>query len=89
LLYGSVAKGSDGANSDIDVLIVANDLTLEQIYAGLAPAEKRLGRPVSPTLYNEAEFRSRLDKGNPFLSKVLKGGHIVLMGDKDALGAAR
>ena len=88
LLFGSVAKGSDSAKSDIDVLIVADTLTLERVYAALAPAEKRLGRPVNPTLYDEAEFRSRLDKGNPFLGKVLRGEHIVLMGDKDALGAA-
>ncbi len=83
LLYGSVAKGGDGAASDIDVLIVADGLTLEAVYAALAPAEKRLGRPVSPTLYTPAEFQRRRAAGNAFLSKVLAGRYLPLIGSLD------
>ncbi|MEO7726628.1 MAG: nucleotidyltransferase domain-containing protein, partial [Burkholderiales bacterium] len=68
LLYGSVAKGNDGAASDIDVLIVADGITLEAVYAALAPAEKRLGRRISPTLYTLREFQRRRAAGNAFLS---------------------
>jgi hypothetical protein len=38
---------------DIDVLVVADDLTLEEVYAALRSAETRLGRQFSPTLYLE------------------------------------
>src|SRR3546814_5193411 len=48
LLYGSVAKRSDTAHSDFDLLLVSDTLTLEQVYATLASAEQHLGRPVSP-----------------------------------------
>jgi len=85
-LYGSVAKRSDSAKSDIDVLIVADDLTLESIYATLASAEKRLGRAVSPTLYTLREFQRRRATGNPFITKVLAGKHILLMGNTDVPG---
>lgn len=81
-LYGSVAKGRDRADSDIDVLLVARDasnITLEKIYAALAPAEKRLGRKISPTLYSADEFLRR--KASAFLRKVLEGEHISLIGD--------
>lgn len=88
-LYGSVAKHSDRAQSDVDVLIVADGLTLEEVYAGLAPAEKRLGRKVSPTLYTLKEFERRRAAGNPFLSKVLAGERILLIGKNDAAGATR
>ncbi|MDR2013414.1 MAG: 3' terminal RNA ribose 2'-O-methyltransferase Hen1 [Rhodanobacter sp.] len=37
LLYGSVARRSDTAHSDFDVLLVSDTLTLEQVYAALAP----------------------------------------------------
>ena len=77
-LYGSIAKGIDRAQSDIDVLIVADDLTLEKVYAALAPAEKKLGRTVSPTLYTVKEFVRRRASGNPFLTKVLAGELIPL-----------
>ncbi|WP_374319483.1 transcriptional regulator [Pseudoxanthomonas kaohsiungensis] len=88
LLYGSVAKRSDTAHSDFDLLLVSDTLTLEQVYAALAPAEQQLGRPVSPTLYTSAEFRKRLEQGNPFLTKLLTGDTIALIGDKDAVAAA-
>lgn len=88
LLYGSVAKGSDTAASDFDVLMVSDALTLEAVYQALAPAEKQLGRPVNPTLYTHAEFRKRLSQRNPFLRKVLDGQTIALLGDRDAIVAA-
>ena len=88
-LYGSVAKGSDRAQSDIDVLVVADDLTLEQLYAALGPAEKKLGRTVSPTLYTLKEFQRRRDAKNPFLTKVLAGTAIPLFLSNHGIGATR
>ncbi len=88
-LYGSLAKGSDRAQSDIDVLIVSDDLTLEKVYSALAVAEKRLGRKVSPTLYTLKEFERRRAARNPFLTKVLAGERIPLIGNGDDLGATR
>jgi predicted nucleotidyltransferase len=85
VLYGSVAKRSDNAASDIDVLIVADGLTLEEVYAALAPAEKRLGRSISPTLYTMKEFQRRRATGNPFVAKLLAGPHALLLGNADAL----
>lgn len=88
LLYGSVAKGSDTAHSDIDLLVVSESLTLEQIYEALTLIEAQLGRRVSPTLYSVAEFRRRRAGRNPFLTKVLAGETIRLTEDRDALLAA-
>jgi len=88
LVYGSVAKGNDTAHSDIDLLIVSDTLTLEQIYAALLPVEQQLGRRVSPTLYTVADFRSRQSKGNAFLTKVLAGATIRVTEDRDDLLAA-
>ena len=88
LLYGSVAKGSDTAHSDVDLLVVSDTLTLEQIYEALTPIERQLGRRVSPTLYTVAEFRRRRASSNPFLTKVLAGETIRLTDDRDDLLAA-
>lgn len=88
LVYGSVAKRSDTAQSDIDLLIVSDALTLEQVYEVLTPVERQLGRRVSPTLYTVAEFRRRRTSGNPFLTKVLAGETIRLTEDHDDLLAA-
>ena len=79
-IYGSTAKGTDRAASDIDLLIVADGVTLEDIYRVLAPVEEQLGRKINPTLYTLKEFEDRKSSGNPFLSRLLSGDHIVLMG---------
>lgn len=83
LLHGSVARRTDTAASDIDLLLVSDRLTLEEVYAALAPAEKLLGRRVSPTLYTPEEFRRRLEAGSGFLSRVLENGHVILSGSLD------
>jgi len=81
LVYGSVAKGKDHAASDIDVLIVSDDLLLEDIFSALDEAERALDRKINPTLYTVEEFHRRRDNGNPFLADVLAGGFIVLLGE--------
>jgi predicted nucleotidyltransferase len=88
-IYGSLAKATDGAMSDIDVLIVAAGLTLERIYSALQPVEKRLGRSVNPTLYTPEEFQRRRATGQAFLRKVLGGPHITLIGSEDAARRTR
>lgn len=88
LLYGSVATRRDTAHSDFDLLLVSDTLTLEEVYQALAPAEKQLGRPVNPTLYTQAEWRKRLAQRNPFLTRLLAGETIALIGDKDAFVTA-
>lgn len=89
LLYGSVAKRTDTATSDIDVLVVSDDVTLEEVFAALQDAEHELGRRVSPTLYASEEFHRRRRSGHPFLTRVLEGPHVVLVGSEDAVAAAR
>ncbi len=79
-IYGSTAKGTDTAASDIDLLIVADGVTLEDVYRVLTPVEEALGRKINPTLYTLKEFEDRKASGNPFLSRVLSGEHIALMG---------
>ena len=74
----------DTATSDIDLLIVADGVTLEEIYLALEPAEADLELKINPTptLYTPQEFAVRKTARNPFLSRVLSGEPLVLMGNK-------
>jgi predicted nucleotidyltransferase len=83
LLYGSVVKGTDTAASDIDLLIVAEAVTLEDIYTVLAPVEAGLARKISPTLYSPREFAERKASKSAFLTRLLSGEHLVLIGGED------
>jgi len=85
ILYGSVARHTDTAASDIDLLIVSDHLTLEDTYEMLAPVEKQLDRKINPTLYTTQEFDRRRKRQNRFLSAVLDGEHQVLIGTTDGI----
>lgn len=89
ILYGSVAKGQERAASDVDVLLVSDELTLEEVFALVAPVERSLSRSVSPTLYTTSEFVQRRQTGHPFLTKVLGGPHLVLLGHEDDVVTSR
>lgn len=83
LLFGSIARRTDRAASDVDLLLVSDDLTLETVYTALAPAEELLGRRVNPTVYTSAEFGARRTGRDGFLVRVLREPHIVLVGSLD------
>jgi predicted nucleotidyltransferase len=83
-IYGSVAKGNDRAASDIDLLIVSDDLMLEELYRVLDPVEQSLGRKINPTLIKSKELDAR--RKDSFLSKVLAGPVIPLIGESLSLG---
>jgi len=89
LIYGSVARGTDTAASDIDLLVVAAELTLEELYSALAPVETALDRRINPTLYTPAEYEARKATGNGFLARVLAGEHVMLIERDDGPSAAR
>jgi predicted nucleotidyltransferase len=89
LIYGSVARGEAHGGSDVDLLVVASEVTLEQLFARLERAERIVGRKINPTLLTPDEFRRRRRDGNPFLKKVLAGAMIPLIGSVDGQASTR
>ena len=88
-LYGSVAKQSDNAESDIDIMIVGSDLTLSELLDQLLPVEEMLCRKVNPTCYTVGEFKKRLSDTDSFVNKVLSQPIIQLLGNMDDFRSAQ
>ena len=89
LLYGSVAKQSDHAESDVDIMIVGSDLTLGEVLEQLLPVEEMLCRKVNPTCYTVGEFKKRLSDTDSFVNKVLSQPIIQLLGNMDDFRSAQ
>jgi predicted nucleotidyltransferase len=83
-VYGSVAREEETAQSDVDLMVVGK-ATLDEVLSRLSTVEKTIGRPINPTVYSVAEFKSKLTSGNHFLTAVLKGQKVFLLGDEDEL----
>jgi predicted nucleotidyltransferase len=88
-LYGSVAKQSDHAESDIDIMMVGSDLMLGEVLEQLLPAEEMLCRKVNPTCYSVGEFKKRLSDTDSFVNKVLSQPIIQLFGNMDDFRSAQ
>jgi predicted nucleotidyltransferase len=83
-VYGSVAKGSDRASSDIDLMVIADDLAYADVFAALQAAETRLGRTINPNVMSLAEWR-RKRKQVGFVSRIAGQPRIFVIGSDDEL----
>jgi predicted nucleotidyltransferase len=86
-VYGSVAKGTDTAASDIDLMLVSDTLTYADVMAALHPLIERLGRDIHPTLYTRPEWRKRIAAGNSFVTRVLEQSRLWIIGGEHDIAA--
>jgi len=85
-VFGSIAKRTDQAASDIDVLVLSDSVDYADAFAALQPAEARLARRINPTVYTPANWRRKRNQGNSFVVKVSAQPKVFLIGTEDALG---
>jgi predicted nucleotidyltransferase len=81
-VFGSMAKQTDKARSDIDVLVVSDALEYGDLFAAVEPAAKSLGRPVNPTIYSRSELSEKLRAGNHFVSRVMEQPKLWIIGNE-------
>jgi predicted nucleotidyltransferase len=84
-VYGSVAKRSDTADSDIDLMVLTDSLTYADVVGALHPVIEQLGREVNPTLYSRAELAKRIKQGNAFVARVLEQPKLWVLGSESDL----
>ena len=86
-VYGSVAKRSDTAASDIDLMVVSDSLTYADLYTAMEQATARLGRKVNPTVYSRREWAKRVKQKNAFVTRVMAQPKIWLIGAESDVAA--
>ena len=75
-IYGSFAKGTPVANSDIDLLLVGKETPASK--KPLKNLEARFGRTINVTTYAPAEFEAKRRDKSEFLFEVMRGPLIQL-----------
>lgn len=79
-IYGSIARGTEHAHSDVDVMIVG-EVDFGEVIVALAPTQERLRREINPTLFTQREFETKLKQRDGFLAQVWEGPKLWLIGD--------
>ena len=84
-VFGSIAKQTDTAQSDVDLLVVSDSLGYADLFAALEDATRTLGRTINPAIYTQAEFAARLQGDNAFVHRAMQQPKIWLMGQETTL----
>ncbi len=79
-VFGSIAKNSETANSDIDLLVVSESLAYADLMAVLVEAETSINRPVNPSIYTMEQIKTRLKENNAFVTRVMEQPKIWIKG---------
>jgi len=82
-VFGSVAKGADTAQSDIDLIVIGDALSFTDLYAALQNAETVLRRKVSPIFLFPAEWQRKASRKGSFLSTMIAQPKIFIVGSDD------
>ncbi len=83
-VFGSVAKGTERAGSDIDLLVVTDHLAYADVFDALVPAEQTLGRTINPTVFTRAEWKRKRSKNDSFAARITAQRRLFVIGSDDA-----
>ena len=69
-VYGSVAKGTDTAQSDIDLMIIGDGLNYSDLYTAAQGAAEKLRRKVNPLFLSSKDWQRKASDRGSVVSKI-------------------
>ena len=85
-VYGSVAKGTDHARSDIDLMVISDSLSYPDVFQAVQQAEAIIGRTINPTVMSTTQWRARRSRARSFAAKVASQPRLFVVGSRDDVG---
>ena len=83
-VFGSVARGKQQSNSDVDVMLVGS-LGFADAVRVLHPVQATLQREINPVVYSLDEFRRRAASDDSFVREVLAEPKLFVVGNENDL----
>jgi predicted nucleotidyltransferase len=80
-VFGSMARGAEGAASDVDVLVLT-EADLLSVVAALAPVGEALGREINPVVMPAAKFLEQLKNQERFAVRVSAEPKLFVVGNE-------
>jgi predicted nucleotidyltransferase len=84
-VYGSVAKRSDRATSDIDLMVLTDTLGYAEVFDALQRTDATLGRHVNPTVMSLREWRLKRRRKDSFVARVAAQPKLCVIGSESDL----
>jgi len=84
-IYGSIASGRDRADSDIDLMVIADDLDYPTLFEAVQLAEGQLGRSVDCRVMTPSEWQGKRARADSFVARLSEKPHVFVLGSEDDL----
>lgn len=84
MLSGRFVRQKEHRSKDVDLLVVG-EIVLPQLAAAVRAYEVKMGRDINYTVMTKEEFEFRKKRRDPFITSILLGSRIMLIGDEEDL----
>jgi predicted nucleotidyltransferase len=84
-VYGSVAKGDDTAHSDIDLMVIGEDLNYADLYTAAQNVESKLRRRVHPLFLSPEDWQRKASDKGSVINKISHSPKIFIIGSEKDL----
>jgi predicted nucleotidyltransferase len=85
-IFGSIAKRTDRASSDVDVLVAGDDIDYSGLMNACMDLQKRIGRTINVKVFRADEYRREAEKPESFIARVRAEPIIELLEGEPAGG---
>lgn len=85
-IFGSMAKGTAKATSDIDLFVIG-DCGLREITKRIHRVAQQIGQEVNPYAISQEDFTRRLHENDHFLREIINSPKIFLKGTENEFAA--
>lgn len=86
-VYGSVAKGTDTARSDIDLMVIGDELNYSDLYTAAQQAETQLRRKINPVFLSPRDWQRKTSDAGSVVNKISTSPKIFVLGSEKDLHA--
>jgi predicted nucleotidyltransferase len=86
-VYGSVARQADTAHSDVDLMVIGDDLNYSDLYTAAQRAESKLRRKVNPLFLSQKDWQHKASDAGSVINKISKSPKIFIIGSEKDLQA--
>lgn len=84
-IFGSIAKGTEHSESDIDLFIIGN-IGLRTLSKYLTEASQIIGREINPYTITTDELMNKITQKDHFISTIINSNKLFIKGDENEFG---
>ena len=83
-VFGSMAKGTEGPQSDVDLMIIG-DVSFGQVVNSVYDAQTSLAREINPKVMTRQEWSDKKEVHNTFVQELMKKPKLFIIGEEHEL----